>query len=108
VDPELVLALQISYSSPILAEGQESGFGSVASGASGFEFGVDPELLLALQEEERARQEAAGKKSAEGSNETESTGQSQSSTSSDDTVMVEVESEPNLCTDDKRNLQKVC
>ena len=45
---------------------------TTAGGASGFQFGVDPnvdpELLMALQismEEERARQEAAAKKAAE-------------------------------------------
>lgn len=84
VPPGEYLLSDAIISSPILAQGNESGFGSVASGVSGFEFGVDPELALALQ----------------------SIGQRQSSTSNDDTVMVEVESEPNLCTDDKRNLQK--
>ncbi|TKV94419.1 hypothetical protein SEVIR_9G293600v4 [Setaria viridis] len=84
VPPGEYLLSDAIISSPILAQGNESGFGSVASGASGFEFGVDPELALALQ----------------------SIDQRQSSTSNDDTVMVEAESEPNLCTDDKRNLQK--
>ncbi|RLN24158.1 hypothetical protein C2845_PM07G12420 [Panicum miliaceum] len=97
----------VILSSPILAEDQETVFAAAARRAYGFEFGVDPnvdpDLALVLQvsmEEERARQEAA----AEESSETEST--CQSSTSNDETVMVDSEPEPNLYTEDKRNLQK--
>ncbi|CAL4924321.1 unnamed protein product [Urochloa decumbens] len=104
----------VIFSSPILSEGRESGFGAVASGASGFEFGVDPnvdpDLALALRismEEERVRQEAAANEAAEESTEIETMGQSQSSTSNDDTVMVDAEPEANPCAQDKRNLQKV-
>jgi len=50
---------------------------AAASAASGFEFGVDTELALALQismEEERARQDAAAKQAGEESSKTESAG----------------------------------
>lgn len=72
--------LSISCSTPVFTGDGDGGSGFAAaavaaaasSGASGFEFGVDPnidpELALALRvsmEEERARQEAAAKRAAE-------------------------------------------
>lgn len=92
-----------------MLEDQGSDSAAAVSGASGIEFGVDPDLALALQislEEERARQKAAKKKATEESSNAESKGQF--STSNGDTVMAEAESEPNPYTEDKRVLQTVC
>ncbi|CAD6204977.1 unnamed protein product [Miscanthus lutarioriparius] len=95
----------VIFSSPILSEDPRSDSAAAASGASGFEFGVDPELALALQmsmDEERARQEAAAEKAREESSKTESEGQS--STSNGNIVMADTEPEPNSYTEDERLL----
>ncbi|CAA0827274.1 26S proteasome non-ATPase regulatory subunit 4 homolog [Striga hermonthica] len=79
VPPGPSVLSDVLISTPIFTGDGEGGSGYAAAGAaSGFEFGVDPnldpELALALRvsmEEERARQEAAAKKAAEESSKQE-------------------------------------
>ncbi|GAY53765.1 hypothetical protein CUMW_151530 [Citrus unshiu] len=84
---------------------------AAASGASGYEFGVDPnldpELALALRvsmEEERARQEAAAKRAAEEAAKKEKQGEQQSS--SQDVTMTDQDSVPASEADDKKKTTK--
>jgi len=107
----------VLLSTPIFT-GEEGGSGFAASaaaaaatGASGFEFGVDPnvdpELALALRlsmEEERARQEAIAKKSAEDTSNTEN--KDHASSSNSDSVMAEAEPASNAAADDKKEQPK--
>uniref|UniRef100_A0A804R5T6 26S proteasome non-ATPase regulatory subunit 4 homolog n=1 Tax=Zea mays TaxID=4577 RepID=A0A804R5T6_MAIZE len=106
----------VLLSTPIFT-GEEGGSGfaasaaaAVATGASGFEFGVDPnvdpELALALRlsmEEERARQEAIAKKAAEDTSNTENIN---ASSSNSDSVMAEAELASNAAAGDKQEQPK--
>ena len=69
---------------------------------------VDPEMALALRlsmEEERARQEAIAKKSAEDTSNTEN--KDHASSSNSDSVMAEAEPASNAAADDKKEQPKV-
>ncbi|KAJ1294259.1 hypothetical protein BS78_01G132600 [Paspalum vaginatum] len=90
----------VLLSTPIFTgeEGAASGSGlaaSAAAAAAGFEFGVDPELALALRlsmEEERARQEAAAKRAAEEAAAAAGGSGTHASSSNSDSVMAEAAS----------------
>lgn len=108
----------VLLSTPIFTGDGEGGSGfaaaaaaAAASGASGYEFGVDPnldpELALALRvsmEEERARQEAAAKRAAEEAAKKEKQGEQQSS--SQDVTMTDQDSVPASEADDKKKTTK--
>ncbi|KAL5224144.1 hypothetical protein ABZP36_010783 [Zizania latifolia] len=104
VPPGKTALSDVLISSPIITgEDEGSASAAAASGASRFEFGVDPELALVLRlsvEDERARQEAAAKKDAEESSKAETKGES--STSDTGTVMAEAEIASNTSLEDMK------
>ncbi|KAL5706000.1 proteasome regulatory particle base subunit rpn10 [Ranunculus cassubicifolius] len=114
VPPSAGALSDVLISTPIFTGDGEGGSGfaaaaaaAAASGASGYDFGVDPnldpELALALRvsmEEERARQEAAAKRAAEDATRQDN---GEPSSNSQDATMTENVSAPN--DDNKRNDQ---